>query len=116
MTQLFSPNFVLWNEVAYSQTHVMMTVAETFSMWSCAHYSYVSNYYLPEDLAMSLHSPLKNLKSTKGGRQFKMFFKNMIEIVLLKMGTKEFPHQCLQFYLPFQNSRESLGCILHTFF
>lgn len=32
MTQLFSPNFVLWNEVAYSQTHVMMTTVETFSM------------------------------------------------------------------------------------
>lgn len=99
-----------------SQTHVMMTIVETFSMWSWAHCSYVPNYYLPEDLAMSLHSPFKSLKSTEEGRQFKMFFKNIIEIMLLKMGTKEFPHQFLHFYLPFKNSRESLGCILHTFF
>lgn len=32
MTKLFPFNFVLWNEVAYSQTHVMMTTVETFSM------------------------------------------------------------------------------------
>ena len=32
VTQLFSPSFVLWNEVAYSQTHVMMTTVETFTM------------------------------------------------------------------------------------
>lgn len=32
MTKFFSPNFLLWNEVAYSQTHVMMTTVETFSM------------------------------------------------------------------------------------
>ena len=47
MTQLFSSSFVLWNEVAYAQTHVlMMTTVETFSMGNCARCSYASNYYV----------------------------------------------------------------------